>query len=134
MDNKKLSIFILVATTLVVHTLAGDDVKTYVVGDDKGWTLGVDYEDWAKGKTFYEGDILVFKYTPGEYNMIFANGDFLTDCKICPANKVHDSGNDEITLGRAGWHGFICGIADHCKQGMKLKIEALSTDVKPKAV
>lgn len=30
----------------------------YIVGDDKGWNLGVDYQAWAKDKMFNVGDSL----------------------------------------------------------------------------
>lgn len=30
----------------------------YIVGDDYGWSAGVDYNAWAKDKTFYVGDVL----------------------------------------------------------------------------
>lgn len=32
--------------------------KVYVVGDDKGWGPGVDYQTWAASKFFSVGDIL----------------------------------------------------------------------------
>lgn len=57
MDNKKLSILILVVTILVVDTSA-EQRKTHVVGDDKGWDVGVDYKAWAEGKEFDLGDKL----------------------------------------------------------------------------
>lgn len=30
----------------------------FIVGDDKGWTINVDYQAWAQGKQFYVGDNL----------------------------------------------------------------------------
>jgi hypothetical protein len=31
---------------------------TFTVGDDEGWTMGVDYIDWIRGKAFSVGDKL----------------------------------------------------------------------------
>lgn len=32
--------------------------KEFVVGDDRGWTIGFDYNAWAADKTFLLGDKL----------------------------------------------------------------------------
>jgi hypothetical protein len=32
--------------------------KDFVVGDEKGWRLGVDYQSWAANKVFHVGDTL----------------------------------------------------------------------------
>lgn len=69
MANKKLGILIFIATIVVQATLipAADDAPLqaspsgpvdYVVGDDKGWAPGVDYQAWVDGKDFYMGDKL----------------------------------------------------------------------------
>ena len=45
----------LVVLLVAVAPALGTD---YVVGDSSGWTSGVDYDTWAKGKTFDVGDNL----------------------------------------------------------------------------
>lgn len=35
----------------------------YVVGDDSGWTLNVNYTAWAEGKEFYVGDTIGTLYS-----------------------------------------------------------------------
>lgn len=44
--------------TVFVPNDPGAPGKLYVVGDDKGWTLNVDYQAWANGKKFNIGDQL----------------------------------------------------------------------------
>ncbi|GJN33729.1 hypothetical protein PR202_gb22352 [Eleusine coracana subsp. coracana] len=43
------------------YAVALASATTFMVGDDQGWTMGVDYIVWVKGKTFAVGDKL------GEY-------------------------------------------------------------------
>lgn len=47
--------FILVILAIFAPTIFAAD---FVVGDDKGWTINVDYQAWAQGKQFYVGDNL----------------------------------------------------------------------------
>lgn len=35
-----------------------------VVGDNNGWKLGINYDDWTKGKQFFVGDTLDKLYHP----------------------------------------------------------------------
>ncbi|XP_049402231.1 blue copper protein-like [Solanum stenotomum] len=63
----------------------------YWVGGEKGWTLDVDYQAWAKGKTFKVGDTLV-----------------------PPPSQGLTSGHDVITLVSPGKHWYICGFPTHC--------------------
>lgn len=49
-------LFIVLAILAIVSpTISATD---YIVGDDKGWTINVDYQAWAQGKLFYVGDNL----------------------------------------------------------------------------
>ncbi|XP_020582129.1 basic blue protein-like [Phalaenopsis equestris] len=94
----------------------------YYVGDNQQWTYKMT-SNWSNGKKFYAGDILVFKYNPGEHNVIKVNAEDYTFCRV-PANvKVYESGNDHIKLKR-GDNYFICGIFGHCGIGMKIAIKA----------
>lgn len=34
------------------------NAKTYMVGDNIGWSVTIDMETWPDGKTFYAGDVL----------------------------------------------------------------------------
>lgn len=53
MASTQFFIFAIIAV-LVPSILAMD----FVVGDDKGWTIGFDYQTWADGKEFHVGDQL----------------------------------------------------------------------------
>lgn len=44
---------------IIVAAIAAPALATdYVVGDDAGWKLGVNYTTWTEGKQFYLGDRL----------------------------------------------------------------------------
>jgi hypothetical protein len=43
---------------LLAAAAAPASAKDYTVGDSSGWTTGVDYTAWARGKTFNIGDTL----------------------------------------------------------------------------
>ncbi|KAK4435189.1 Lamin-like protein [Sesamum alatum] len=95
----------------------------YVVGDNAGWKLGVNYTAWAEGKDFFVGDRLMFMYTPGSHNVLKVDGADFQKCASSNATaKPLTSGNDLITLATPGKKWYICNIADHCPKGMKLVI------------
>lgn len=54
MASSKIFIIFAIATIVVPSVLATE----YVVGDDKGWMINVDYQAWAQGKEFRVGDKL----------------------------------------------------------------------------
>jgi hypothetical protein len=41
---------------LLVAVVPASTAKDYTVGESSGWTTGVDYSAWTKGKTFHVGD------------------------------------------------------------------------------
>lgn len=43
---------------MVVAAAAPALAVDYVVGDDAGWNLNVNYTAWAQGKVFYVGDTI----------------------------------------------------------------------------
>ncbi len=47
--------FILPIVAILVPSILA---KEFVVGDQKGWTINFDYQDWAIGKEFHVGDNL----------------------------------------------------------------------------
>ncbi|XP_051130064.1 blue copper protein 1a-like [Andrographis paniculata] len=110
------SIIIAVA---IAPTMAVD----YMVGDDAGWKVGVNYTQWAAGKDFRVGDTLMFMYTEGKHNVYKVNGSDFQNCN--PSTSLGGpltSGKDSITLAKPGKKWYICGVADHCSKGMKLVI------------
>ena len=71
--------------------------------------------------------IAVFEYNSGAHNVVEVGGpDFLSCTK--PANAVvWNSGEDRVTLDKAGRRWFFCAVGQHCQNGMKLKITVLVT-------
>ncbi|XVE62545.1 hypothetical protein DITRI_Ditri06bG0126300 [Diplodiscus trichospermus] len=119
-----LVIFALVAAMVPAISFA----KEFIVGDDDGWKLGVDYQDWAKDKQFVVGDTLVFNYKAGVHNVFKVNGDDFQNCNVPSNNSLGSfSGNDKITLAAGGNKWYICGVSGHCEGGMKLKIMVLES-------
>ncbi|XP_050213699.2 blue copper protein 1b-like [Mercurialis annua] len=94
--------------------------KEFIVGDEARWTLGFDYQAWAKDKHFRVGDKLVFKYTPGAHNVYRVNGTGFESCIRPPATEALTTGNDIIVLATPGRKWYICGVGKHCEYGMKL--------------
>ncbi|CAI9093862.1 OLC1v1029452C1 [Oldenlandia corymbosa var. corymbosa] len=119
MASKAFFIAVAVFATIFAPTMA----TQFVVGDDKGWTLGVDYAKWAEGKEFHVGDMLMFNYPPGKHNVLKVNGTDFKQCTKPLGAEPLTSGSDMITLAAPGKKWYICGVANHCNQGpMKLVI------------
>jgi hypothetical protein len=60
MASRKTTSLAVAATVVGVAALllATASAKTYVVGDDAGWDVAVDYDAWTSGKNFKVGDTL----------------------------------------------------------------------------
>ncbi|KAK3010445.1 hypothetical protein RJ639_010654 [Escallonia herrerae] len=123
-----------VATSAMAVDLAKDHDKDwfiartldFVVGDDKGWTIGLDYQAWAKPKEFHVGDRLVFNYPNGEHNVYQVNETAFKQCVPSAGSTALTTGNDVVTLTTTGSYFFLCGIGQHCKAGnQKLAITVL---------
>ncbi|XVF68113.1 hypothetical protein PTKIN_Ptkin10aG0176900 [Pterospermum kingtungense] len=69
--------------------------KTYMVGDDEGWDLSIDMQSWARGKNFFAGDTLVFKYDD-RFDVAVVNQAGHDSCTVNEGAKVFASGDDEI--------------------------------------
>ncbi|KAF9685207.1 hypothetical protein SADUNF_Sadunf03G0030600 [Salix dunnii] len=69
----------------------------YNVGESDGWTIGVDYNQWASTKKFQVSDTLVATFA---------------------------SGRDSIILDKAGHSYFVCGFPGHCQAGLRVAISA----------
>ncbi|KAI3453529.1 hypothetical protein Pfo_010192 [Paulownia fortunei] len=110
-------------TVIVAAALAPALATDYMVGDDAGWNLGVNYTAWAKRKDFRVGDTLMFMYTPGAHNVLKVNGSDFQKCASSNATAVpFTSGNDVIPLAITGKKWYISDIGDDCPKGMKLVI------------
>ncbi|KAK6130120.1 hypothetical protein DH2020_036136 [Rehmannia glutinosa] len=111
-------------TVIVAAVVAPSLATDYMVGDDAGWKVGVNYTAWAEGKEFYVGDTLMFMYKSGSHNVMKVNGPDFQKCASSNATAPPPltSGNDLITLSAPGKKWYICTFADHCTKGMKLVI------------
>ncbi|XP_057812449.1 blue copper protein 1a-like [Salvia miltiorrhiza] len=115
---------IVVAATAAAPAFAVD----YVVGDDDGWKLNVNYTAWAQGKMFYVGDTIAFKYAVGVHNVYKVNGSAFRECWVPPPSEALRTGNDIISLATPGRKWYLCGVGNgtHCESGMKLVITVMS--------
>ncbi|XP_006648512.1 chemocyanin-like [Oryza brachyantha] len=91
----------------------------WTVGDDKGWTFGV--AGWENGKRIRPGDVLVFKYDGKIHNVVEVDRAGYDGCKVTGPSKVRSSGDDRVELA-GGEAFFICGVGDHCSEGMKIAV------------
>ncbi|XP_008789579.2 blue copper protein 1a-like [Phoenix dactylifera] len=105
----------------------------YVVGDDMGWNLGVNYTDWARGKVFRVGDSLVFRYDPENHNVLRVSGPDFQACNKVSAQGPLASGDDAVPLSSPGKRWYFCGKAGHCESGQKLVITVLPSLQAPAA-
>ncbi|KAJ4717017.1 basic blue protein-like [Melia azedarach] len=104
---------------LVVVQCGVSSAATFKVGDEGGWVFGV--QDWPNGKTFKDGDILEFNYTPGRHNVVVVDEKGYNECKAASGATTFTTGKDQITL-KKGKSFFLCGFPTHCDNGMKLAI------------
>ncbi|KAL3499458.1 hypothetical protein ACH5RR_038551 [Cinchona calisaya] len=116
--------FMDVITALVIVASFASSIlaKDIVVGDDSGWKLNFDYQDWANGKEFNVGDNLIFNYPKGAHNVYKVDGNGFQQCTYPNGEDALTSGKDVITLATPGKKWYICGVGNHCESGMKLVI------------
>ncbi|KAL6858845.1 hypothetical protein ACP4OV_017847 [Aristida adscensionis] len=112
----------LVALLVAVSCAAAASATTYTVGDSNGWATGINYADWASGKTFNLGDTLVFPFSNGQHDVVEVAKSGYDSCSISNALQTQTNGPTTITLNTPGTHYYICGIPGHCASGMKLAV------------
>ncbi|CAK8542872.1 unnamed protein product [Lathyrus sativus] len=125
--SRALFLFALIATVFSTIAVA----KDFVVGDESGWTLGVDYQAWAANKVFHLGDTLTFKYVAGKDSVVRVNGSDFQSCSVPWAAPVLGSGHDTVVLTTYGRRWYISGFANHCKNGQKLVITVVPSQQLP---
>ncbi|KAK1266684.1 hypothetical protein QJS04_geneDACA015256 [Acorus gramineus] len=114
----------LMLLVLCSSSIAAVAKKTHVVGDSQGWGFSVSYSEWANGRPFSAGDVLLFNYASGVHNVVSVGPAGYRGCKG-PVNPsgASSSGNDRFTL-KKGPNYFICSVPGHCDAGMKIQINA----------
>ncbi|KAL6633861.1 hypothetical protein ACP70R_026532 [Stipagrostis hirtigluma subsp. patula] len=112
----------LIAAGLVLLAAVAPAYATdYVVGDSSGWSSGVDYTTWAKGKTFNVGDNLVFQYS-AMHNVAEVSSADYSACSASNSIQSYSDQNTKVALTAPGTRYFICGTPGHCSGGMKLAV------------
>ncbi|XP_052158488.1 blue copper protein-like [Oryza glaberrima] len=121
----------LVALLLVSCAVVAAAATKYTVGDTSGWAMGADYTTWASDKKFKMGDTLVFNYAGGAHSVDEVSAADYAVCTASNALQSDSSGTTTVTLKTAGKHYFICGIAGHCSNGMKLVVDVAAASPAP---
>ncbi|XP_027351134.1 mavicyanin-like [Abrus precatorius] len=120
-----LAIFMVLLSSVALAT-------DFVVGDDQGWTIDIDYAQWAKDKVFHVGDNLVFNYDNSKHNVFKVNGTQFQECTFPQENEALSTGKDVVTLKAEGTKWYVCGKANHCAaHQMKLSINVLAPSPAP---
>ncbi|KAG8379832.1 hypothetical protein BUALT_Bualt07G0130400 [Buddleja alternifolia] len=103
----------------------------HVVGDGIGWDIPpntyVSYINWASGRIFMVGDILVFNFMTNQHDVLQVPQASYTACSQDNAiGGVITTGPANITLDSAGDHHYICTVGRHCLAGQRLAITVSS--------
>ncbi|KVI04170.1 uclacyanin 1-like [Cynara cardunculus var. scolymus] len=111
----------LVATAMLLDLVAAVD---YTVGaPNGGWDQSTDLQSWATSQTFSVGDNIVFQYSSTHDVLEVSESDY-NSCATGSPISTSRSSPTRIALTTAGSRYFICGISNHCSQGMKVQIDA----------
>ncbi|MCO5592574.1 hypothetical protein L7F22_046577 [Adiantum nelumboides] len=102
--------------------LRGEHAEQYNVGGDDGWSVSVNYTAWAEKYNYSTDDTLFFKYTAPSHTVLQVTKEDYKDCKKDNALLADAKGDTTVPLTLAGQYWFICGVGNHCSQGMKFTI------------
>ncbi|KAM0885644.1 hypothetical protein ACQ4PT_030213 [Festuca glaucescens] len=126
MASSAITLLAVLAAVVAVAALlpATASAASYTVGDSSGWDLGIDYGAWADGKKFRVGDTLEFLYSSGEgdHDVVVVDERSFASCSVPGNAPTFTSGDDKVSLTKAGKWFFICGVEGHCQGGMKLAV------------
>ncbi|KAG6468561.1 stellacyanin-like [Zingiber officinale] len=100
---------------------------THIVGDSSGWELGVNYDAWTANQTFVPGDVLEFRYNRLQHDVVEVNSGDYSSCSSSSPIRQETDGNTTFTLSEAGTRYFICGISNHCSNGMRLQVDVTAS-------
>ncbi|XP_073012166.1 uncharacterized protein [Typha latifolia] len=95
----------------------------YIVGDEDGWSTGVNYLLWSEKYNFTVGDSLVFNYVKGQHDVQRVTQDTYRSCDArSGVFDLYSSGRDRVNLTAEMSYWFICNVKGHCLGGMKFGI------------
>ncbi|KAL4569774.1 hypothetical protein LXL04_025417 [Taraxacum kok-saghyz] len=123
----KILMSIVAATMLIELALAVDHS---VGAPNGGWDTSTDLSSWASSQTFTVGDNIVFTYTPN-HDVLEVSKDDYDSCSTSSPISTSTRSPTTIELSDAVSRYFICGIAGHCDQGMKVEIKTESAASAP---
>ncbi|KAK9947538.1 hypothetical protein M0R45_003158 [Rubus argutus] len=105
----------------------------YTVGDVAGWNVlsNDSYAVWAKDKTFYVGDILVFNFLSGSHDVAKVTKTNYESCGTSNPIALYTNPPVRFTLNTTGENFFICTFPDHCSKGQKLAINVTGRTATP---
>ncbi|XP_073128382.1 blue copper protein-like [Henckelia pumila] len=125
MDRARLSTLFCAIFAAMLSVAAAQNV--YIVGDGMGWDIprdsSVSYPNWASGKTFSVGDILVFNFVTNQHDLVEVTRASYDACD--DDNKLGSviaTGPENVTLTTTGDHYYICTFGRHCAAGQKLAV------------
>uniref|UniRef100_J3MTX2 Phytocyanin domain-containing protein n=1 Tax=Oryza brachyantha TaxID=4533 RepID=J3MTX2_ORYBR len=107
----------------------------FYVGDAQGWTTGVNYTAWAKGKQFEANDTLLFFYARNQHTVTEVTKSDYDACAVS-GNPISNFGGGALFTSIAlspGTHYFICRVGNHCASGMKLAVTVSNPSDPPRA-
>jgi len=128
----------------------------HVIGGSQGWEQSVDFDSWSSDQSFKVGDqigtflsnlnfiikptgliltnpfcfLLVFKYSGLHSVVELGSETAYKSCDLGTSVNSLSSGNDVVKLSKTGTRYFVCGTVGHCEQGMKIKVNVVSSDSK----
>ncbi|CAL0304972.1 unnamed protein product [Lupinus luteus] len=120
--------FIFAMAFMIIAT----EATTYTVGDSFGWNTPPNetfYQDWARNKTFFLGDELIFNISGTLMASDVSKADYDNCTKV--VSGIQGSGNGTVftaTLITSGPHYYICPTDDNCAKGQKFSINVESTN------
>ncbi|KAJ9686749.1 hypothetical protein PVL29_015548 [Vitis rotundifolia] len=103
-----------------------------VGGPNGGWDTSSNLQAWASAQTFIVGDNLIFQFTPNHDVLEVSKADYNT-CSTSNPTQTYSSSPAVIPLSSPGKRCFICGMAGHCSQGMKIELDTLASSSPPSA-
>eukprot|EP00898_Chlorokybus_atmophyticus_P009150 jgi/Chlat1/9236/Chrsp99S08513 len=118
---------------------------TWVVGQGAGaseqWDFGVNFVQWARGKTFHDGDSLVFKYPAFSHDVWrFPSASAFAACDFTKARQVAtvqagQGGGFVYHLNEGGgktyWFGCSLEFGGHCRNGLKVQVTTTTNTSPP---
>ncbi|KAF9594093.1 hypothetical protein IFM89_027384 [Coptis chinensis] len=117
---------------IILSTIIQIKSEEYTVGDDDEWTTGVNYYAWSQKYHFAVGDIIVFKYVPGQHNTYEVTEDTYRSCNTSTGVlNIYESGNDQVSLRDVKKYWFICNVPGHCSGGMRFGIDVTKASSSP---